>query len=160
MNDTANRGKLRSVLEEANVFKLKIDNIIKEMKEFSFEEFRLSTTSTSNQTKPNDVFWFFLDRIKTLENETKIKTAFSYQTAMKSVYNFCSGKKFEKKPAIKLPFSKVTTGFLFNYERWMLNKGASVATIGIYMRTLRAIVNIAKKEGYVKKYPLALCSIL
>jgi integrase len=55
----------------------------------------------------------------------------------------------------KLSFRDVTVDFLNGYEKWLLSEGKSISTVGIYLRPLRAIMNIAIEEGYYSKeyYP-------
>ena len=49
----------------------------------------------------------------------------------------------------KLPFSEITPDFLDDYEEYMLYSGKSITTVGIYLRPLRAIFNIAISENDV-----------
>lgn len=67
-------------------------------------------------------------------------TATSYQTALNSFLKF--------KP--DFDFDDITKEFLQKFERWMLEKGKSITTVGIYVRTLRAIINLAKSRGTIK----------
>ncbi len=48
-----------------------------------------------------------------------------------------------------LQFRNVTVEFLQGYERFLLEKECSVTTVGIYLRTLRAIINRALSEGII-----------
>lgn len=49
-----------------------------------------------------------------------------------------------------LDFDDITKDFLQTFELWMLGKGKSITTVGIYIRTLRAIINLAKSRGEIK----------
>lgn len=50
-----------------------------------------------------------------------------------------------------LTFAEVTSLFLKKYENWMLTKGNSISTVGIYLRSLRAIYNLQNIDKSV--YP-------
>lgn len=72
-------------------------------------------------------------------------TASNYDTSIKSLLRF--------KP--KLTFDEITPAFLQGFERWMLDNGKSITTVGIYLRPLRCIFNLAKENGIVspETYP-------
>jgi integrase/recombinase XerD len=72
-----------------------------------------------------------------LKNNNQDGTATGYQTALNSFIKF--------KP--NLDFEDVDKSFLESFERWMLENGKSITTVGIYVRTLRAIINLAKSKG-------------
>lgn len=80
-----------------------------------------------------------------LREADRIGTAVSYECARSSLNKFTP----------KLKFSDVTPELLRKYEKWMLAKGNSVTTVGIYLRPLRALFNNAIAEGLLTKeyYP-------
>jgi integrase/recombinase XerD len=52
-----------------------------------------------------------------------------------------------------LCFDDITADFLEQYEKWLIEQGRSITTVGIYARTLRAIFNDAiAKEAISKEY--------
>ena len=55
----------------------------------------------------------------------------------------------------KLSFADITPKFLERYEVEMISRGMSLTTVGIYLRGLRAIYNIAIMDGVVSRdnYP-------
>jgi len=60
--------------------------------------------------------------------------------------------------AKKLPhpiFEDITPEWLTKYEEWMLSRGRSVTTVGIYMRNIRTLMNIAIDKGLLnhEAYP-------
>lgn len=87
----------------------------------------------------------FGEYIKVLELQERIGTSEAYFTALLNLLNF---KKY-------LRFEDVTVPFLYEYERWMLSRGNSYTTIGMYVRNLRAIINIQIADGLLtqKYYP-------
>jgi site-specific recombinase XerD len=107
--------------------------IINELRGFSFSEFGYKFTGKT--TDPQNVFHVFEEYIAQLEKEDRIGTANSYLCALNSL------KKFHPKET--LSFQEVTTAFLKNFETWSILKGNSQTTIGIYLRSLRTIYNIA-----------------
>jgi integrase len=44
----------------------------------------------------------------------------------------------------------ITKEFLNDFEKWMIEKGRSISTVGIYLRTLRTIFNNAIAQGLVR----------
>lgn len=64
-------------------------------------------------------------------------TATSYQTALNSFIKF----------KLNFDFDDINKEFLQKFEHWMLQRGKSISTVGIYVRTLRAIINLAKSKG-------------
>jgi integrase len=54
----------------------------------------------------------------------------------------------------------VTVPFLEGYEQFMLTNGRSITTIGIYLRSLRTIINVARADKLMseEKYPFGMKS--
>jgi integrase len=90
---------------------------------------------------PNCISVVYQSYIKTLIQEERIGTALSYQQAYNCI------KKFKG----NVSFADVTVSYLYQFEKWMLNRGCSRTTIGIKLRTLRAIFNEAISNGLIKK---------
>ena len=116
-----------------------VDEILKNIGVFSFEKFesRIQTKSAEN-----DLFSSFDLYINKLRNERRISTANSYSQAKTSIQKYTSKKI--------LPFEEVNPNFLRRYEAKMVNDGRSVSTVGIYLRYVRNLFNIAIKEDLVK----------
>jgi len=87
----------------------------------------------------------FRSYIDKLLRADRIGSAVCYQT---SYYSF---ERFRG----NVDFADVTVDYLNEYEKWMLKQEYSKTTIGIYVRSLRAIFNEATENGLVKrdKYP-------
>jgi integrase/recombinase XerD len=82
--------------------------------------------------------------VRELKNNNQYGTAIGYQTALNTFSKF--------KP--NLDFDDITKEFLQKFELWMLEKGKSLTTISMYVRTLRAIMNLAKNNGIkILNYP-------
>jgi len=80
-----------------------------------------------------------------LKANGQIGTCISYNNASVSLHKFKAGLKFEH----------LTPEFLRNYERWFVGKGRSITTIGINLRSVRAVINVAIQQGMmsIADYP-------
>lgn len=144
--------KPRNEFKEHKLYFNKIEqralDIIKELHPFSFEGFEKKFDQRVDRTK--DVLTYLDNYIKQLSKDNRSGTADSYQCA----YN--SFKKYlESKGRKKLNFGDVTPDWLKEYESWMLENEKSNTTIGIYLRSLRTIINIAIEDGTLARefYP-------
>ena len=83
--------------------------------------------------------------ISELKENGQIGTAASYSCACVSLHKFKAGLKFEH----------LTPEFLRSYERWFIGQGKSITTVGIYLRSLRAVLNVAIGQEMMnfKDYP-------
>lgn len=86
--------------------------------------------------------------IKTLEAQARIGTSESYFCSLISLLKY--------RPFLRM--EDITVNFLYSYEQWLLGDGKSESTVGIYLRPLRAILNIQKSDGLLseKDYPFGL----
>ncbi|MCX6306890.1 MAG: site-specific integrase [Bacteroidetes bacterium] len=130
--------------EQAQITKEKV-------KPFTFEKFE--DKYFAKATTSNDIISVLQGQAKEKQSAGKISTARTYEGAMNSLKEF-TGKD-------KLPFTSVTVKFLQEYEKWMLtpkvikgkkiSKPNSRATVGIYLRDVRAVFNMVKPTGVI--YP-------
>ncbi len=83
--------------------------------------------------------------IARLKSEGRIGTASSYQCSINSLQEF--------RPKINL--EDITIDTLKQYEKWVLEADKSITTVGIYLRALRSLFNVAVKEGLISQefYP-------
>ncbi|MCF8326521.1 MAG: site-specific integrase [Leadbetterella sp.] len=143
--------KLLEVRDICTEAKTKAEEIIKSMETFSFDEFKrlyLGQNNEANQPKPTvvkNLVWFYHRYIEELKSLGRVSTYQSINNSLRSLTNF--------QPDID--FIHITPKFLWSYEKWMLEKGKSITTVGIYIRSLRVILNLAIEEGIVSKesYP-------
>lgn len=82
----------------------------------------------------------FRTKIQSLIADEKIGNANVYQCTLKSIDSYNPKK---------LQITDITPKWLENYEKYMLENDRSYSTIGMYMRTLRAIINEAKASNIV-----------
>ena len=77
----------------------------------------------------------------------KVGNAKVYTTLKRSIYDFLDSKD--------IPLKQVTFKWLKKYEAWYLGKGNGINGLGVNMRTLRALINRAIKQGLLSKdsYP-------
>ena len=115
---------------------------------FTFEAFEvlfLGDKAAKKVQSKKDVYAAFETYIEKLKAENRIGSANAYRDAIKSLKSYSES----------LDFRDVNVSFLDGYEKWMLEKGKSVTSIGMYLRALRAIVNIAKADKIITEdqYP-------
>jgi len=92
----------------------------------------------------NSVISEFEAKIESLETEGRPGTASAYRCAMNSI------KKYTK---LRLRFGDITPDWLKRYERLLIDQGKSMATIAIYLRALRAIINENRQYITPVQYP-------
>lgn len=118
------------------------DGIAAKVVPFSFESFK---AAYEKKEAGNNVFAQFEDYIDRLKNEGRVGTYRSYRDALNSLRKYGLPENFEN----------VTANDLKKYEKYMLDNGKSITTVGIYLRNLRAIFNIARKEKLTDNYPFS-----
>ena len=138
------RGKAKELQIAFQAIEQRAVSIINKLPAFSFEAFEKQFLSMSAK---DDVFAAFSEKINQLSKEERPGTSESYLGAQKSIMKF-AGKK-------ELHFSSVTPEFLRRYEQWMVGERRSLTTVGIYLRSLRALFNDAIIAGKINQefYP-------
>ncbi|WP_067145311.1 tyrosine-type recombinase/integrase [Pseudotamlana agarivorans] len=114
-------------------------DIAKELTPFKFETFEFKYFRKSS-SKSNILYYFNLIIDKHLKND-KIGTSESYKYTLNSFKEFSVNEN--KKPIDKLTFNDINIEWLDKYQKYMIGKGKSFTTIGIYTRTLKAVFNMA-----------------
>lgn len=138
------RAEIQAVLDKA-------EKTAKELETFTFEEFERVLFEKAGE--PENVFFQYDAIIKQYKQNNQIGTASSYDLSQKSIKNFLK-ETTGREPEI-LRFREINPQWLIKYETYMTGKGKSSATIGIYLRPLRAIFNTAISKGVIKQslYP-------
>jgi site-specific recombinase XerD len=87
----------------------------------------------------------YVGNIISLLKSKSVKTADLYQSAYYSLFFYCGN----------IRLAKVTKQFLKEYDAWMRSNGRGKTTIGMYVRTLRKVLNNAIDDGVLsrKDYP-------
>lgn len=107
----------------------KANTIIEKLTVFTFDTFE--NAFFENRDVNTSISFAFDKYIESLRSQDRIGTAESYGNAKNSLESF---KK-------NLEFADITPDFLNKYESWMLENERSISTVGIYLRSLRAIFN-------------------
>ena len=111
-----------------------------------FENIFYADKKRSRRIQLNDeVSSIYQNHIEALKEEGRISTASSYGDSLTSMLSY---KK-------NLKVSQITPDFLKGYEKWMTDNGRSLTTVGMYLRALRTIFNIAIENEVIdaSKYP-------
>lgn len=122
--------KQKEIYSKLNTYLKKAEDTIKKLDTaFTFEKF--DEVYHEGRDVFNSALHAFDKYITDLKAEGRISTAINYRASINSLEDF---KK-------NLKFTDITPSFLKKYERWMLDNGKSTTTVGIYLRSLRAIFN-------------------
>ncbi|MDQ2720438.1 MAG: site-specific integrase [Bacteroidota bacterium] len=137
------RGELRKTNFALREIQINAQKCCDGLENFSFLKFEASffpkkVTVTNLQSG-------FDSYINELEANEQIGTASSCISACVSLHKYKAGLKFEH----------ITPEFLRSYERWFVGQGKSITTVGIYLRALRAVINVSIKQGLMnlEDYP-------
>lgn len=105
-------------------------------------------------TRKVGVLEYFKEVVETLEGKNRIGYANAFRFTMNSLSRFRNGREFS--------FSDVGTNFLNQYEEFVLEGGAQLNSVFVYMRTFKTLLNYAKKAELArqdynpfKDYPFA-----
>ncbi len=117
---------------------------------FSFDNFEKLLFKVNN-TEGNLITDFYQRVIEEFNQNDQVGTASNYDSSLKSLLLFREHKKYNS----DFTFSEVDPDWLSNYEKWMFKNEKSNATVGIYLRPLRALFNIAVGKSIisVRQYP-------
>ena len=118
--------------------------VLKEMSHFDFKQFE---DRFFEKSYPQDIFGSYERRIDELKRNEQIGTASSYLCSLNSLKEYAGTVLGET----SLTIESITVKFLYGYQKWMLGKGNSKATIGIYLRPLRAIIN-SQSDNWAEYY--------
>lgn len=126
-----------------NSFSLVKNNVetLAEKGGFSFDALNTRLSKGASDT----VNTAFRAKISLLKKEERIGSMLFYDNTLKNIELF-AGKN--------ISFDSISINWLNNYEKYLL-KDKVHTTVGMHMRNIRAIMNIAKKSGAIKEtqYP-------
>jgi integrase len=116
------------------------------------DNFSFSTLATlmGGSSSEKTVTEAFSVKVAELNSNKQVGTAKHYQDTINSLTSFVGG--------CVIAYKDVTPLWLSKYEKYMVERGRSLTTISMYLRTLRAIFNEAILAGYVERslYPFGL----
>lgn len=103
----------------------------------------------------NNVFNWYDDKINELKKNGQVGTSATYDGSKKSLQQFIKPNHIKGEEPETLLFSNITSQFLTDYQNWCYKKGKSPTTVGIYLRPLRHIFNLALDHGsnFLNEYP-------
>lgn len=142
------RGELKKIKLKIAAYEQRAINVIEDIEkgpyEYSFERFKQSFLY---QRKSITLFTIFDDVIADLKKQERIGTANSYSTAKNSFLKFTGTDKTEIK--------EVKKEFLQAYVKFGEEKLGSMNSVGIYLRSLRRIINVAIERRVLNReeYP-------
>jgi len=122
-------------------------SIVNALPRFTFDDFELKLQNRKSQRTGTLVSELFQQRYENCKMQGRISTAQLARTIGKSLLEFFSNKEVD--------ITALTPKKLKEYENWMLSKGTSLATVGVYTRELRALFNQVIDDGLVDRtfYP-------
>jgi len=129
--------------------------IIDKMNQFSFVIFENEFYSISSY--PNDVIYYYQRLFKEMEKSEQVSSNWTYKSALKQFLDILFNiqlKKVEDISTIRLkpiPFDLFTPARLKEYELEAENRGKSISTISIYLRTLKKVFRLAIREGAISE---------
>ena len=133
------RGVYKDYNLELKQLESQIVAIISEIDTFSFEAFEKKFLRRSIDIF--SIFEIFEVKMGELKRKEQLGTFNTYKYALKSLKEF--------HPTKNLYVNDITVRFLSDYERWMLSRGRSLTSIGIYLRCLRSIYNLSIEENQI-----------
>jgi integrase/recombinase XerD len=141
------RAEFKDARKELKALEVKADEVAKKLPRFTFEAFERAFLPGSSKTK-NDIVDYYNQAIEQYKQNKQIGTASNYEYSLKSLLEF-HGKD-------NLSFYAITSQWLKNYENFVVGtKHGSHTTVGMYLRPLRALFNMAILENIIEKehYP-------
>jgi integrase len=143
VNSTSSSNQLKRIRAKTMQIVSDVDSLVKNIGEFSFPKFEaLYLHKAEKYIRVQEAFSRYIEQ---LNKDGRASTAESYANASSSLLAFKSN----------LQFGDITPAFLHKYEEWMLQRKRTFSTIGIYLRSLRTLINIAIENGVLKQeeYP-------
>jgi integrase/recombinase XerD len=123
--------KIKEIREDAFAIQARAKDIIGAFSKFTFKSFE--TKLFKYKTGQGNLTEAYNDYTGVLKLAGRISTAVSYECSINSLRTFRG----------ELHFEDITVEFLNDYENWMLEKGNSLTSVGIYLRALRSVFNEA-----------------
>jgi len=142
------RGKNRKLHQTFIDILDKADEIIEQMDAFDFDTFEKKLMA--NISENSSIQLVYTEKMNQLTENKAYSTKETYIYSLKSLEAF--SELCYKKP---LSFELITVEWLKKYERHMVDTGKSAATIGVYLRPLKAIFNMAVEKEIISnnRYP-------
>ena len=145
------RGKNREIRSSLQSFEARANDEAEKLILFSFENFERKFFRKS--TDGNNLIYHYNKMIDKCKEKGKIGTAESYKYSLNSILKY--NIHYTGKEVSQFPFELITVDWLEAYEKFMIAKGRSITSVGIYLRSLRIIFNKAIEDKDINKevYP-------
>jgi len=145
------RNEVKVLRAEFQALLDKAEKVANELHPFTFEAFEEALYQKAG-LKENVLSWYD-EAIGLYKQAERYGTASNYECSKNSIICFVNDIK-GKKPEVLL-FREISKDFLVRYENYMVRKGNSLTTVGIYLRPLRALFNaaIASRAISIEIYP-------
>ena len=154
-NSTRVNVSIRKRLSDASIVLLENEHLLDDISVDELQKMITIRLFGENKTvKKKEYFFVFTESIiEDLIKAKRIGSATSYRTTLNSFKAYLNEKD--------ILLMKIDHKFLTDYETHCLNKGMKINAIGVYLRTLRAIINRAIDEEILlhSKYPFRKFSI-
>lgn len=153
-NSITKKKPAKKFLDEAitlDTIKSRAENVAKNISVFNLNDFEKHFFS--NHSDNSNIIDYYNKKIENLFEYEQIKTAWNYQSSLKSLKSFINEENAEN--VKKIHVLDITVDWLNKYEKHMLKSGKELSTIGFYLRPLKAIYNMAIEENssYKDHYP-------
>ena len=159
------RGKYRDIAFEFKRITDEAEKVINDINSFSFNQFE--ERFFHKATAWDNVFVAMVDFIKGLKDEERFGYASSFESTLRAIKEYHEGKELDFNCRQKvetryndyvsgkpLNFVDITPTWLKSFELWLHKKSKSKSTIGIYVRNIRVLFNVAMKVHKIRaEYP-------
>ena len=146
-----NEKNYKNIRTEISLKKSQLETLARSLENFNLSDFReLLKKPVIKKGLVSDLFEV---KISALKKNKQIGTAISYEASLSSINKF----RLETDKKKSFYFSEISVKWLKDFESYQRLNDISPATIGIYLRNLRAIVNMAidNKILPVGNYPFS-----
>lgn len=138
------RGEAKDLRNKLYDQEEKAMNIIEDMTVFSFQVFEKKFLGP--EYAKGDIFAKYDQYIAELEKNDQVGTASVYRTSKRSIYKFLS--KYYGIQTESFHFTQINENLLQEYENYIMGeREGTYSTVGINLRPLRTLFNMAREEG-------------
>lgn len=141
-NHQAKNAILRTILTriDKKMFELEASDTLRHLTDKQIKA-EIEAIMSAKSNHGNRGFWECYDAFTS--SKIRPRTREAYEDTKKKIMNYDANCTFES----------IDRTWLQEFERWMINDGLKINTIGIHMRNLRAVFNYAIDEEKTTLYP-------
>jgi len=137
------RGKNKEIRLIFEKYEQRAIKVASKIVPFSFSQFEKKMHLKSGEGE--DVFFQYKEKINSDKKKGRIGNAISYECSLKSIKGYIEHRTGKEPKKIK--FIEINKEWLEDYQNYMINTlDRSYTTVGMYLRSLRAIFKIAIRE--------------